>query len=164
MKKTILIPTDFTVQSLNILKSILSANTSNNTYDIILLHGFNLSDSIMDLLFFSKFQQINSLSSTEFKEACEVIKNKFASQINSITTDLFTGYTVSSFNSYIEINKVDEIIMSDLEPTFSHKNSFNLSRFIKKCKMNPITINTTINAVSPEKGKVAEVFSQISIG
>ena len=164
MKKTILIPTDFTVQSLNVLKSILSSNPSNNTYDIILLHGFNLNDSIMDLLFFSKFQQINSLSSPEFKEACEVIKNKFASQINSITMDLFTGYTVSSFNSYIEINKVDEIIMSDLEPSFSHKSSFNLSRFVKKCKMNPITINPSINSISPEKGKVAEVFSQVSIG
>lgn len=164
MKKTILIPTDFSVQSLNVLKSILNVNASNDTYDIILLHGFNLSDSIMDLLFFSKSQQINSLSSPEFKEACEVIKNKFASQINSITMDLFSGYTVSSFNSYIETNKVDEIITSNLEPSFNHKNSFNLLRFIKKCKINPITINPSIHAVSPEKGKVAEVFSQISIG
>lgn len=164
MKKTILIPTDFTVQSLNILKSILSSNPSNNTYNIILLHGFNLSDSITDLLFFSKFQQINSLSSPEFKEACEVIKNKFASQINSMTMDLFTGYTISSFNNYIEINKIDEIIMSDIEPSFSHKSSFNLSRFVKKCKMSPITVNSSINTISPEKGKVAEVFSQVSIG
>jgi hypothetical protein len=164
MKKTILIPTDFTVQSLSVLKSILSANASNNTYDIILLHGFSLNDSIMDLLFFSKFQQINTLSSPEFKEACEVIKNKFASQINSIKTDLFSGYTVSSFNNYIEVNKVDEIIMTDATPSFSHKNSFSLLRFIKKCNINPITINTTIQTASPEKGKVAEVFSQISIG
>ena len=164
MKKTILIPTDFTVQSLSILKSILISNSSKTKLDIILLHGFSLSDSIMDLLFFSKYQEINNLSSTEFKESCEVIKNKFDSQINSLKIDLFSGYTISSFNSYIEINKVNEIFVSDEEPNFTSKSSFNLSRFIKKCKIEATTINSVSNATFPEKGKVAEVFNQISIG
>lgn len=164
MKRTILIQTDFTVQSLSILKSILITNSSNTKLDIILLHGFSLNNSIMELLFFSKYQEINTLSSTEFKESCEVIKNKFDSQINALKIDLFSGYTVSSFNSYIEINKVDEIFISDEEPNFTSKNSFSLSRFIKKCKIGATTINTVSNVAFPEKGKVAEVFNQISIG
>lgn len=164
MKKTILIPTDFTVQSLNVLKSILSSNSPEMKLDIILLHGYSLSDSIMDLLFFSKYQQINALTTTEFKESYEVIKNKFNSQINSLTIDLFSGYNASSFNNYIKINKVDELFISDSEPIFTNKNSFNLSRFIKKCDVKVTTINPKTSAIFPEKGKVAEVFNQVSVG
>ncbi len=164
MRKTILIPTDFSVQSLNILKSILGNNSSKTKFDIILIHGFRLSDSIMDLLFYSKHQQINTLTTSEFKEACGVIKNKYDSQINSLTIDLFTGFNVSSFNNYLEANKIEEIFVSDKEMTLTNKSSFDLSKYIKKCNISYSTINTTINSSFPEKGKVAEVFSQVSIG
>lgn len=164
MRKTILIPTDFSVQSLNVLKSILSANSSQIKFDIILMHGFNLSDSIMDLLFYSKYQQINALTSSEFNEACEVIKNKYDSQISSLKIDLFSGYTISSFNNYIEINKIEEVFTSNKELHFTNKNSFSMARFIKKCKITTTTINALSGFGYPEKGKVAEVFNQISIG
>lgn len=164
MRKTILIPTDFTVQSLNILKSVLSTNSSQTTFDVILLHGLSLSDSIRDLLFFSKHEQIGTLTTPEFEEAYEVIKNKYYSQISSLRIDLFTGYNVSAFNNYLEGNKVDEIFVSAKQQFFSNKNSFSLSRFIEKCTIKATTIDGTSNAIHPEKGKVAEVFSQVSIG
>ena len=164
MQKKILIPTDFSVQSLNILKSILSNNSSKTRLDIILIHGFRLSDSIMDLLFYSKHQQISALTTSEFKEACGVIKNKYDSQINSLTIELFSGFNVSAFNNYLEANKIDEIFISDKEMTFTNKSSFDLSHYIKKCRINSSTINISNNSIFPEKGKVAEVFNQVSIG
>lgn len=164
MRKTILIPTDFTVQSLNILKSVLSNKASNTTFDVILLHGLSLSDSIRDLLFFSKHEQIGTLTTPEFEEAYEVIKNKFDSQISSLRIDLFTGYNVSAFNNYLEGNKVEEIFISAKQQIFSNKNSFNLDRFIAKCSIQATTIDSISNTIYPEKGKVAEVFSQVSIG
>lgn len=164
MKKTVLIPTDFTVQSLNILKSVLSTNESNVTLDIILLHGLTLSDSIRDLLFSTKYQQIESLTTPEFEEACEVIKNKFDSQISSLRIDLFTGYNVSAFNNYLEGNRVVEIYVSDNKPVFTNKKSFDLSRFIEKSSANVITVDAMPNTTYSEKGKVAEVFNQISMG
>ena len=164
MRKTVLIPTDFTVQSLNILKSVLSTNPSTIKLDIILLHGLTLNDSIRDLLFSSKHQQIESLTTPEFDEACEVIKNKFDSQISSLRVDLFTGYNVSAFINYLEGNRVVEIYVSNNKPVFTNKKSFDLSRFIEKSAVNVITVDAIPNTNFSEKGKVAEVFNQISMG
>lgn len=165
MKKTIVIPTDFTVQSLNVLKAVLTQNQTEEQYNVILLHGFSLSDSIRDLLFFSKPQQITALMNTEFEEACEVIRNKFDSQIGSLKIDLFTGYNVSAFNSYLEANSVEQIFTSDRKPEFGHKNSFDLSRFIYKCRIDTTIIESVSKSSVPERGKIAEVFiNQVSIG
>lgn len=165
MKKTIVIPTDFTVQSLNVLKTVLHQNNAQQKYNVILLHGFNLGDSIRDLLFFSKSQQIESLMSTEFEEAYEVIRNKFDSQIGSLKIDLFTGYNVSAFNTYLEANSVKEIFTSDRKPEFANKNSFDLSRFIRKCTINVTVVESVGKSSVPERGEIAEVFlNQVSIG
>lgn len=165
MKKTILIPTDFTVNSLNVLKSILIQNEAKQTFNVILLHGMSLSDSIRDLLFFSKSKQIDSLTNPEFEEAYEVIRNKFDSQISSLRIDLFTGYNLSAFNNYLEGNKVEQIFISDKKPVLTNKNSFDLSRFIEKCQVQVTKVDFGANATIPEKGKIAEVFmNQVSIG
>lgn len=165
MKKTILIPTDFTVNSLNMLKTILIQNEAKQTFNVILLHGMSLSDSIRDLLFFSKSKQIDSLTNPEFEEAYEVIRNKFDSQISSLRIDLFTGYNLSAFNNYLEGNKVEQIFISDKKPVLTNKNSFDLSRFIEKCQVQVTKVDFGANATLPEKGKIAEVFmNQVSIG
>ena len=165
MKKTILIPTDFTVNSLNVLKTILIQNEAKQAYNVILLHGMSLSDSIRDLLFFSKSKQIDSLTNPEFEEAYEVIRNKFDSQISSLRIDLFTGYNLSAFNNYLEGNKVEQIFISDKKPVLTNKNSFDLSRFIEKCQVEVTKVDFATNTTVPEKGKIAEVFmNQVSIG
>lgn len=165
MKKTIVIPTDFTVQSLNVLKTVLNQNNNKQTYNVILLHGISLGDSIRDLLFFSKTQQIAALMDTEFEEAYEVIRNKFDSQIGSLKIDLFTGYNVSAFNNYLEANQVDQIFISDKKPEFANRNSFDLSRFIHKCQVSATTVEAGSQASVSERGKISEVFiNQVSIG
>lgn len=163
MRKTILIPTDFTVQSLNSLKSVLSNHSTHELYDIILLHGLSLDDSIRDLLFYSKYQHIDKLTNPEFEEACEVIKNKYDSQISSLRVDLFTGFTTSAFDNYLEGNRVVEIYLSDNKLALSNKNSFDLSQFIEKCNVKVVKIDSTPSLSVPEKGKVAEVFNQVYI-
>lgn len=165
MRKKILIPTDFTVQSLNILKSILSANNSGQIYDIVLLHGLSLTDSIRDLLFYSKHKQIEKLITPEFKEAYEIIRNKFDSQVGSLKIDLFTGYNLSAFSNYLEANKIDQIFISHKRQEFTNRNSFDLSPFINKCKIQVTTIESAGEILIPEKGKVTEVFiDQVSMG
>lgn len=165
MKKTIVIPTDFTVQSLNILKTVLNQNHSKEQYNVILLHGFNLTDSIRELLFFSKPNQIASMVNTEFEEAYEVIRNKFENQISSLKIDLFTGYNLSAFNTYLEANGVKEIFTSERKQKPAHKNSFDLSRLIAKCQVRTTIVETVSKSSVPERGKIAEVFmNQVSIG
>lgn len=164
MRKTILIPTDFTVNSLNTLKTVLTNNSSDTSLDIILLHGLTLSDSIRELLFFSKMKQLDSLTNNEFEEAYEVLCNKFDSQINSFKIDLFTGYNQNAFNSYLKANKVETIFIANRKQKLSHRKSFDLSPFIRKSNVEVITLNTNTETLQQEKGKITEVFlNQISI-
>ena len=142
MKKTVLIPTDFSVDSLNTLKLFLNNYTNNNSsYNIILLHGYALPTGIPNLLFFSKEKTLEALTREEFKEVCMMIKNKFASKINVIRTDLFTGFNNAAFANYLEGNEVNEICFnSSMRLQQTSKNSFDLTKFINKSKIKLIDI------------------------
>ena len=58
MSKTILIATDYSLESLNILKSITGKNAlqDNTQYNILFVSGYEMGDSIRDLLFTNKTQ------------------------------------------------------------------------------------------------------------
>ncbi|WP_291113798.1 hypothetical protein [Flavobacterium sp. UBA6135] len=159
MKKTILLQTDFTIESLNVLKTALAQSNHDDVFDIILLHGVHLSDSIRDLLFFSKQKIINQLVSEEFEQACFVIKNKYASKINSIRKDIFTGFTQSAFNSYTDANQIDAIYLpANFQWNFNKQKSFDLIPFMNKSKLPIQQIGWQTATNIPEKGKVAELF------
>jgi hypothetical protein len=163
MRKTILIPTDFTVQSLTILKTVLT--NSELQYDIILLHGVGSPDSIRDLLFYSKAAHIESLSNAEFEEAFEIIRNKFHSKINSCRIDLFSGINQTAFNNYLEANRIVEIITSDDRQKLTSSKSFDLNRFINKSPITVSKIDAVQKSIIPEQGKLAEVFfNRVSVG
>ncbi len=130
--KKILVPTDFTIESLSVLKNALE-NNPNEKLDILLVHGVSMSNSITDLLFFKKHQFISSLETQEFCEAKDILKNKFASNINSLVSDVFVGFTSSAFENYIEGNKVNEAyIPVNYKIKNADKRSVNILPFIKK--------------------------------
>lgn len=57
MTKTILIATDYSLESLNILKKVLKekeASEDQNQYNVLLVSGYEAGDSIRDLLFNTK--------------------------------------------------------------------------------------------------------------
>lgn len=59
MSKTILIATDYSLESLNILKRVLqekNALQDNTQYNILFVSGYEMGDSIRDLLFTNKTQ------------------------------------------------------------------------------------------------------------
>ncbi|MCW5906797.1 MAG: hypothetical protein KIS94_02975 [Chitinophagales bacterium] len=156
--KRILIPTDFSVSSLNVLKTVLGSNLHGEKYDIILLHGIRMNDSISDLLFFSKNNLLRSVSNPEFDHALMVLKNKYASSIQNIRSDVFTGYNQSAFNSYLEANRIDEAYVSE---NYCHakagKQSFDVSPYILKSNLKVNGVRLATQEI-PEKGQVAEIL------
>ncbi len=143
MKTTVAIPTDFSIESLNTLRLFLNSyTTKGRSYNIILLHGYTLPGGIQDLLFFSKDKTLKTLSGEDFKEACMMIQNKFASKINTIQTDLFTGYTHNAFTHYIEGNNISEIYFnSSIQLKETSKSSFDLTKYIQKSKATLIDVS-----------------------
>ena len=159
MEKTVLIPTDFSIASLNIVKNYLSMQSSNARINVILLHGLHQSDSITSLLFYSKRRLLEDLCSKEFREGCTVLKNKYASQVRTMKTDIFSGLTQSAFDQYAEANAITEICVPiSYKPNFKNKNSFNLLPYFKVSGLPIEMVGTETDIPMPEKGKVAELF------
>jgi hypothetical protein len=157
MKKTVLIPTDFSIESLHLLKSFLGNSHENDTFDIVLLHGLQLSDSITELLFFSKSKTIAKLADNNFNEACKVILNKYASRVSSFRKDIFTGFTQSAFNNYIEANSITEAyVPADYRMDKISKGSFDIVPFIQKSHLKIGRAEWTSGQL--EKGNLAEIF------
>lgn len=142
MAKRILIPTDFSINSLNILKEFLQKDNGENQYDVILSCGYYLSESITDLLFFSRHKILRSLNTDAFMDGISIIRNKYANSLHSVNVDLFTGSFQSSFNDYLEGNKIDTIVFSaDSRFNKTVKRSFDLSGFVQKAKVNKIMVS-----------------------
>ena len=159
MEKTVLIPTDFSIASLNIVKNYVNEQPADIKLKIVLLHGLRQTDSIAGLLFNSKSRLLDELSNKEFNEGCHVLKNKYASQILTMRKDIFSGFTQNAFNSYAAANDIDEVCIPILyNPKFNNKNSFDLLPYIKASKLPVQTIGSVADVPMPEKGKMAELF------
>tara|TARA_Y100001972_G_C7653045_1_gene328504 strand:- start:1825 stop:2331 length:507 start_codon:yes stop_codon:yes gene_type:complete len=144
MSKTILLPSDFSIQSLNLLITVLK-DREGEKFHIILGQGFRLSSSIIELLFFSRSKMINSLTSTEFREALQIVKSKYESQILDLRIEPFYGVTQSAFDIYAQSNNIEEVFVFDgYKPHFNHVDCFDISPFLTKAKVqiNRITVNT----------------------
>jgi hypothetical protein len=108
MGKTILLPTDFTIRSLNLLRHALYSYKE-TSLNIVMVTGVTLPESISDLLFFSKREFFKKMSDAEFTEACDIIRKKYASNINSLRFEIFTGVTQAAFRNFLEGNDIEEI-------------------------------------------------------
>jgi hypothetical protein len=159
MKKTVLIPTDFTIDSLQILKKLLCNPNDELKYDIILVHGINLSDSISDLLYFSKKEIVEEMLSKDFDNALQIVKNKYNSIINSIRIELFSGYNGLAFDNFIEANKVDfAYIPNSYNYQLNNKKSVDIIPYINKSDLKVIHVEYETAEKTPEKGTIAEIF------
>lgn len=130
MKRTILIPTDFSIESLIPVKQ--AALLSNyNEIDIVLMFCDLLPSSISDLLFYAPAKVIAQYSNKEFEEACSIIMNKYASKISSMRTEIFHGTSDAAFENFISGNRIDEVIFPKNYILKEHRNGFNPLPYIK---------------------------------
>lgn len=162
MTKTILIATDFSLESLDILKKVLKKKHDQhdeNKYNILFVAGYDMGDSIRDLLFTTKSTVFGKIRSKEFCDAYSIINNKYPNLINKITCDIFTGSFQRAFNNYIEAAKVDEAYYSTSKSRNLSKNQFEITSYLKKNKIiEAQEVVTATTEFMPEKGRLAEVF------
>lgn len=164
MTRKILLPTDFSIDSLITLKAYFQNDQSTNDYEVILLHGYMPSDSITEMLLFSKSKLLNDLKLEPFLDATEILKNKFDTKIKSIKIDVFSGLTQASFDNYLVGQRIEEIIMSDqynFRPV--SRRSFNLNKFVSRCKIQ-VTHLANLNweynsAFEPDTQDLATLFN-----
>lgn len=110
MARTILIPTDFRVASLNTLKLALEA-MDGEPVRVVLMHAAFLSDSISDLLFYSPTRFVEARSGEAFQEALEVIRNRFEGSIERLGIELYHGMHKNALLNFLQAQQVDLIFL-----------------------------------------------------
>lgn len=155
--KTIAIPTDFTIESLNTVKGALNV-LKDEKINLILVYSAYLSGSITDLLFLSKPKYLASLQDDKFTEACEILRNKYASQIKSIQVELFPGTSNSFFTHFLAGNHIDEVFIPKKYRLKLGKRGFDPIPYFKKTKLPLTEVDWNETSNVPEKNRVAELF------
>ena len=158
MKKTILIPIDFRVASLNTLKLALEPY-SEDVIEVILLYAEYLGDSITELLFYTPKKIVSTHITPEFKEALEIIRNRFEGKLKYINIELFHGYTTSAMKNFLEANAVDEIYIAKNYQLKESKNSFDPTPFLKKSHYKVIEVSIENDFDRTEHEQLVALFN-----
>ncbi len=159
--KKILVPNDFSVKPLILLKKIMESNPEEN-YHIILLHGIYPPDGISDLLFYSKTRVIKEMENEEFVKSCNLFKSKFRSRITAMYAEVITYTRKDALNSFLEISGIDEIYLpGGLEFSFKGENTFNIIPLLKQASV-PVKYVAFENQ-NEEEAKTSSEFSSLFI-
>lgn len=110
MTVTVLVPIDFSVASLNTLKLALESNKDSGVR-AILLYAELLSDSITEMLFYSPEKIIEKKQTNEFREALEILNNRYKHHENEIIIRFLHSYDKNYLISLLEANRVDKIYL-----------------------------------------------------
>jgi hypothetical protein len=158
MQKNILIPTDFEIESLNVLKQALIQNTENEL-NVILIHGCFLSDSISDLMFYSPQKIIQSLSQPSFHEAVSILKNRFSQNLYNVQIELFHGLNQSAFRNFIQAKKIGTAYIPEKYIFKPHKNSFDVIRYINNSSLSITKVDWKLSSDRSEAGQLNTLFN-----
>jgi hypothetical protein len=136
MKRTILIPTDFSVPSLDVVEHVI-ANAGDHPVDIVLTHCVFLpATEDIEMRHFSKKALIQSLRNPDYKNAYRAMRLRHPNPNVAIKTDLFTGWNQRAFNNFLEGNRIDEaVIPKPYKPSLNLKSSFDPIPFIRKSRL-----------------------------
>lgn len=158
MSKTILFPTDFSIASLKPIQAAISDHPDEKL-DLVLIHGIHASDSITDLLFFSKSALVSDLSNEAFDSACKLLQNLFSNRINSLRIELFTGFTQSAFSAFLDGLRANKLYIPFSKLELTNKLSMDLSSFIAKSNVEKVSHS---EGELKQSSQAVKLFSQIN--
>jgi len=109
--KNILIPTDFSIKSLKLVKAAVE-RFPGEPLQVILVHALKPDNSISGLLMLNKRLAVHQLYTQEFTEACEVLQNKYASVLKKVRIEFYYGGTKSYLKHFLEARNIDAILLA----------------------------------------------------
>ncbi|UYQ92650.1 hypothetical protein MKQ68_21455 [Chitinophaga horti] len=156
--KNILVPTDFSIRSLGYVHSVVEKQNG-EPVNIVLMHALKMPDSIIDLLQFGRGARHYELITAEFREACEILKNKYASAIGQLSVEFFVGTTNAAFRNFLAANSISAIACPT-EDTYQlpDKESFNPIRLIRKCKYPLVDVHSVTRKPSFVRASISDLL------
>lgn len=140
MTKTILVPIDFSVASLNTLKIALEPYTE-EPIEVILMYSEYLDDSITELLFHTSHKTVSNLITPDFKDALEIIINRFDGKIKCLHIEIFHGHNQNALRTFLEANRVDKIYIPRNYQLKTPKKAFSPIPLIRESNYHIIEVN-----------------------
>ncbi|QCX38863.1 hypothetical protein FF125_10605 [Aureibaculum algae] len=156
--KKILIPTDFTTGSLQLVEYVI-LNYPDSYIDIILLAGYKLPDNRITLMHFNGREQINKQLNDDFISAKKSLVHQHKKNINSISIQLFTGVNSYAFNNFlIKLNANDAIVPKEKSLCYHGKRWFDPTKYLRKNVTNIVEVPYKVSTELPQ-----QKFSLINI-
>lgn len=149
---------DFRVASLNTLRYVLES-TETPKIRVLLIYAQHLDDSITDLLFHSPAKSINALISPEFKEALEILKNRFREKLEYVSVKPFYGYTKAFLKNFTEYNKVDLVVIPTNYKFQPGNRSFDPRPLLKKGHTPVLEISLNANEKHTQQEQLVALFN-----
>ncbi|MCW3464430.1 hypothetical protein [Chitinophaga nivalis] len=156
--KNILIPTDFSIRSLGYVHSII-AQHAYEPVNIIFMHALEMPDSLFDLITFTRNSRHIDLITADFKDGCEIIRNKYSSAINQLKIEFFHGNTTAAFRNFLLAQNIDLIIQPiDHDYNPPSKRSYNPEKLIKRCRYPMVTTQLLKSKPSVAKSTISALL------
>ncbi|OMP30534.1 hypothetical protein [Mangrovimonas sp. DI 80] len=150
--KTVLIPTDFSENSLQLLKSAV-LNFPEDTLSIVFASGYRIGESLFDYLNLSNTRILNSIVSPGYLEAQKQLFEDHGYKVKNVQNVVFDGTNRFAFKGFMEIYSIDEaLIPSTSYKNFASKRCFDISPFIRNSDIKYIEVNSN-NAVTENERK-----------
>ena len=131
--KKILVPTDFTGKSMDVLSDYLLQKRQQEV-EVLFFNGIKLSDSITDLLLLSRRTKEIEMVPKSFESYCKCIQEEF-NMVKKVQFEFFYGNTMALFRNFLLANQIDEIVYDpQLKLTKLSKSSLDLVDIIKRCR------------------------------
>lgn len=157
--KKILIPTDFQIGSVLLLKEILQ-NLNNEKVSVTFLYGHQLTPSINGLLFFKEHEIIENAITKDFRDSLEIIQNKYTTSIENIQYELFTGFTTHAFHNYLSTKDFDTIyLIKNYKMKFKKSSGKSIIPFIHTKDNNKVCFIELMHEVKSESPMITALFT-----
>jgi hypothetical protein len=140
--KTLLIPTDFTQQSIQGIPA-LGRQFYPQKVNVVLVHMLKITDDIGELLMLSRRTVEYRHIPDNFYLRCRELENKYNYLINKISITFFYGSTVAVFNNFLEANEIDAIVSPHDNYQLLFKNSIDPAVLIAKSGIEVVPVPTT---------------------
>jgi hypothetical protein len=127
----ILIPTDFSVRSLNAIHTV-ATKYAGEKVKVSLFHLLQPENDITQL-FRSRRNMHLAMITEEFHDACQILQNRYSSAIASINIEFGFGTTAAYLGNFLEGLKIDAVfVCNDIEYAYTHKKSIDPLPLLKK--------------------------------
>ncbi|MDW5288481.1 hypothetical protein [Formosa sp. PL04] len=128
--KTVLIPTDFSENSLQLIKNAV-LHYPNETIKLVLASGYRMSINAFNQSSNSRPKLIKSLANKQFYKTLSGLILDHKNKISNVKIELYTGNTNDAFKDFLITNNIDEsLIPNNNLSQFPNKKCFDLTGLI----------------------------------